>query len=247
MTLYNNFIIIFSLIIGSIMDNTNNTHIETSEHKYNNDFLKKNLTCATVLITQDKKNILFGKITLQNKYDLPKGKKEYDESDIEAASRELNEETGIFIPTNEYYKPECKKLFQLNYNKEKDISLFFIYDKNNVYLNDKSLKKLSCSTYFKLSDYENYHYENIDSIYNLDDEIPEIDDYKLLNIEKLISDELYVENHLNKSMSRLFKNRLVLKILNKFIGKYDYEEEWQYENNLPDRIFSNQFSLSSIN
>ena len=100
---------------------------------------------------------------------------------------------------------------------------------------------LSCSTYFKLSDYENYHYKNIDSIYNLDDEIPEIDDYKLLNIEKLISDELYVENHLNKSMSRLFKNRLVLKILNKFIGKYDYEEEWQYENNLPDRIFSNQF------
>ena len=58
MTLYNNFIIIFSLIIGSIMDNTNNTHIETSEHKYNNDFLKKNLTCATVLITQNKKNIL---------------------------------------------------------------------------------------------------------------------------------------------------------------------------------------------
>ena len=38
--------------------------------------LTKDVSCATVIISQDKQHILFGKIAMQNKYDLPKGKKE---------------------------------------------------------------------------------------------------------------------------------------------------------------------------
>ena len=108
----------------------------------------KATTCATVLLTKDRQDILMGSITLsRNKFDLPKGRAEPNESHLDAAIRELKEETGLIISATEYEEYLPFSLQNYSYNHEKNISIFFLYDKDGVWLKD--LNQLKCNSYFR--------------------------------------------------------------------------------------------------
>lgn len=81
------------------------------------------ITCGTIVT--DGKNILLGHSTGNMHWDIPKGMLDSGETVIQAAQRELFEETGI--------KAEIHNLIflhQQKYTKEKEICLFLLkYDK----------------------------------------------------------------------------------------------------------------------
>ena len=163
----------------------------------------KPLTCATILLSHDKKDILIGKITLQSKYDLPKGKLEENETEIEAASRELQEETGLSVSVDNYQSYSQYALYNMFFNKEKNISLFFLYDKDNQLISDENMANLKCH-----SDFE-YHQKMY----------PEIESFKKINIHETIDNLEHAETIFNKSMAKVLCSKVFKKRLSKFINE----------------------------
>lgn len=87
------------------------------------DMAKKIHTTCGVLIT-DGENLLICHPTHGRKWDIPKGKKEEGESEIDAAVRELREETGLIVNPSELeplglhdYKP-TKRLHLFKWSVE---------------------------------------------------------------------------------------------------------------------------------
>ena len=121
----------------------------------------KKITAAVVIIDSEG-NILGCHGTGKAKdsgYDFPKGCVEENEVDIEAAIRELREETDIYLD-------DSYRLIDAGvhpHNKEKNIHLF-IYKTNHF----PSLEQLKCSTYF-----ERYGKQ-----------FPEVDSYKIISKEE---------------------------------------------------------------
>jgi len=120
----------------------------------------KMTTCAIVLINSQG-DILgchgYGKPKNYG-YDFPKGCADVGESDVEAALRELNEETGIIA-----FNEELIDCGIYSHNKEKDIHIFII--KTECF---PDVNKLKCSTYFELNG----------------EQFPEIDDYRIISKEE---------------------------------------------------------------
>ena len=95
----------------------------------------------------------------ENGYDFPKGQNEPGESDIDAAIRELKEETGIILQFPERLI-DCGTY---KHNSEKNIHIF-LYQTENF----PDLSKLVCISFFKDS-----------GGYNC----PEVDGYKIIKKE----------------------------------------------------------------
>ena len=159
-------------------------------------FHRHNTSCATVIVSQDGKSILFGKVSLNNKYDLPKGRKEQGESYMLAAIRELREETGLDLSQEKYRSLAKAYLYNLPYNADKNISLFFLHDLKNELLNPASLYSLKCSTYF-----------------DAESTMPEMSEYTLLSVKSLLNNPRYAKRKLTKSMWRIFQLPQVRDIL----------------------------------
>jgi len=103
--------------------------------------MKKKVTAG--IIFHDGKKFLAVKPTGQNRWDVPKGCVEKDEKHLEAALREVKEETDI----DSYY---INKNFILDmgirsYNNEKDIHLFVYYGNIDFI----KLEECKCNSYFK--------------------------------------------------------------------------------------------------
>lgn len=163
----------------------------------------KATTCATVLLTKDRQDILMGSITLsRNKFDLPKGRAEPNESHLDAAIRELKEETGLIISATEYEEYLPFSLQNYSYNHEKNISIFFLYDKDGVWLKD--LSQLKCNSYFRK---KNGRIESCqapefeENSYNI---FPEFTGYALFNPHQFMHSEKQSNIFLNKPMAKIF-------------------------------------------
>lgn len=144
---------------------------------------KKKTTCAVFLY--DNKKFLACFPSFGEYYDLPKGIKEKNETDEEAAVRELYEETGTELNVD-----ELKRIGKFKYKEKKDLVLFSYKVKK---LPNISIYK--CVSRFNL--YKKYKTTNKD--YGI--MVPEIESYRYI---------LLRENEVRKYM----KPHLVSIILN---------------------------------
>lgn len=177
----------------------------------------KTITCATILLSKDKKHILVGKIGLQKKYDLPKGRMETGESEIETAIRELKEETGLVIDKFNYVQHQKNSIRNLFFNKDKNISIFFIYDKDNIWINDENMNKLKCSTYFTLNENKNNPTINMK-------QYPELEGFKKVDIHEILnsSQQSTIAYKLfNKSMAKVLLSKLFKNNFYQFVAELD--------------------------
>lgn len=133
----------------------------------------KNITAAVVMIDRDG-SILACHATGKGKdkgYDFPKGLVEVDESDLFAAMRELQEETGIWLYDPNGWWTKANRLIDCGiyrHNNTKDIHIF-------LYRVDEfpDLNQLECTSYFE-RDGKSY---------------PEVDSFKIIK-----KDERYMFN-----------------------------------------------------
>lgn len=125
----------------------------------------KQTTCAVVLI--DKNGSILGCHSYGQKenqgYDFPKGIKEENETDLEAAVRELYEETNIKLSQD-----DIEDLIDLGlhkHNKEKNIHIFLLKVDFQLVL---FLENLKCNSYFE----------------RRGEKYPEVDGYKIISKEE---------------------------------------------------------------
>lgn len=136
-------------------------------------------TCGIIYLLNDGK-FLICHATNNRYWSLPKGIKDKGESDIEAAIREIKEETGIIIDNpNKLYK-----YYDGVYNEFKDLAIF-IYNSEET---NKNIKELTCtSMYFDIKDKK---------------ELPEVDRYMFIDIEG-------AKRFMNSSQYKIVKSTLL--------------------------------------
>lgn len=119
------------------------------------------VSCGVIIVQNNQ--LLMCRVTGQGFWDLPKGCKEINESSIEAAVRELYEETSIIINKN-----ELKDLGEIEYNSHKRLNLF-------IYLGDLifDVNSLACLSSFKDKKTGQF--------------MLEVDSYEFLDFEEAIS------------------------------------------------------------
>lgn len=117
----------------------------------------KKTTCAVVIINSSG-DILGCHSCNRPTYDFPKGCVEPDESDIDAAVRELKEETGIDV--DKEILIDCGTY---NHNREKYIHIFL-----KQVSDFPDLNSLYCTTYFEM----------------YGKQFPEVDGYKIIKKEE---------------------------------------------------------------
>ncbi len=117
------------------------------------------LSCGFLIVHEDK--LLLCHVTQSNpsRWDIPKGEKEANESDIQCAIRELKEETGLTVLPNQVYD-----LGMFDYLPNKQLHLFKCNMDTLV-----DVKTLDCSSMFT-------RYSKL---------FKEVDDYKLIPMREL--------------------------------------------------------------
>jgi 8-oxo-dGTP pyrophosphatase MutT (NUDIX family) len=83
--------------------------------------MKKRVTAG--IIFHDGKKFFAARPTGKDKWDMPKGRVEDGENHVEAALREVEEETGIYVPS----LANMIDMGVRSYNDEKDIHLYIYY------------------------------------------------------------------------------------------------------------------------
>lgn len=132
---------------------------------------KKDISAGIVLMT-DKNNVLICKPSESNMWTFPKGSVEAKETSLEAAIREVKEETGFFVGRLKHY---LKPLPNSEYSHRGKICIFYLLP----HLQDDEFRKFP----FKCS-----------SIYK--NNIPEIEEYRIVNLDKAKSILHYSQKHL---------------------------------------------------
>ena len=163
----------------------------------------KKLSCG-VIVEDNQDRILAchptGKSFEKGNYDIPKGIQESDDnSEIETAVRELYEETGLQIPSNNM----LTDLGMFEYLKDKDLHLFYIKIDNDF----EHIGSFSCESTF------------IDSH---DNEKPEVNGYKFIDKEEL--DWFY--KSLQPVIEEAFNRLEHIEYMQNFIGsEFKYQGE----------------------
>lgn len=123
--------------------------------------MRKQVSCGVIFINTNKKTILMVHPTNQKEFwDFPKGKREEGETPLEAAIREVFEETSLVVDENELV--DCG---EFKYNNQKNIHLFFCFDK------EFSPYTLKCT-----------------SLVEKDGQVfPEVDEFEFFNLDDAIS------------------------------------------------------------
>lgn len=99
-------------------------------------------SCGTLVINH-KGQILLGRVPDKGNWEIPKGRQEPYESSLEAAKRELKEETGLEL--NDAYFEEIG-IFQ--YRPDKNLHLYKVYVADTI----EDLSALQCNSYFPCKD-----------------------------------------------------------------------------------------------
>jgi 8-oxo-dGTP pyrophosphatase MutT (NUDIX family) len=134
----------------------------------------KSLSCGVVLVNESRQ-ILMIHATNQHHWDIPKGTKNQDEREVDAALRELREETGVILDER-----DLTDLSWHIYNNYKDLWVF-IGVMPNVKTSD-----LHCTSH--------YTYNNC--------EIPEADEFAMIHLEDI---DKYCCNSLSRVMENSLK------------------------------------------
>jgi 8-oxo-dGTP pyrophosphatase MutT (NUDIX family) len=95
-------------------------------------------SCGTLIIN-DKGEILLGHVSDRDHWDIPKGRQEAEESLLEAAKRELKEETGL-----EFNDAFFEEIGTFAYRPDKNLHLYKVYVSDML----EDLDSLECSSYF---------------------------------------------------------------------------------------------------
>ena len=123
----------FILKIFKLKNMLNNINLINNYITTYNKYKKKIPTAGGIILYNN--NILLVKIKNSNKYGLPKGKKEKNESIYDTAIREVNEETGLnicsYIHDKFIYVNILNTKFYIINLKEK-INIFNNFDKNEI-------------------------------------------------------------------------------------------------------------------
>lgn len=123
--------------------------------------MTKQISCGIIFIDATEEKILMVHPTNQRDYwDFPKGRLESGETTLEAAIREVEEETSIVVDENDY----IQDLGFYNYNKHKNLHMYSCVDK------EFNINKLFCRT---MVDHAEPPY-------------PECDDFEMFSIEDAI-------------------------------------------------------------
>lgn len=98
-------------------------------------------TSCGVLVINRSRQVLLGHVTDKVHWELPKGRQQVGESTLEAAQRELKEETGLQFDTRAFYD-----IGDFDYKPNKRLHLY------KVYVRDGSIRPeaLSCTSFFPL-------------------------------------------------------------------------------------------------
>lgn len=138
---------------------------------------------AGVILFDSKKSVLFlAHVTGQRHWDIPKGGIDVDERAIEAAIRELREETGISLTPS-----QLVDLGEFKYNPKKDLHLFFSEIDSSTILCEHCV----CTSFF----------EN-----KIHQQVPEVDSFEwklypgaltfvVPNLQKILADVLNTRLH----------------------------------------------------
>jgi putative (di)nucleoside polyphosphate hydrolase len=95
-------------------------------------------SCGT-LVVNHRREILLGHVSDRDYWDIPKGRQEVEESPIEAARRELQEETGL-----DFNEAFFEEIGPFPYRPDKNLYLFKIYVADTL----QELDSLICTSYF---------------------------------------------------------------------------------------------------
>jgi 8-oxo-dGTP pyrophosphatase MutT (NUDIX family) len=95
-------------------------------------------SCGTVIVNSNKE-ILLCHATGTSFWDIPKGRRELMESPLDAAKRELMEETGLKFENTAF-----EEIGVFRFQKEKRLHLYLVRAPNNL----TDLEHLSCTSYF---------------------------------------------------------------------------------------------------
>jgi 8-oxo-dGTP pyrophosphatase MutT (NUDIX family) len=147
----------------------------------------RTVSCGVVILN-GRGDVLLCHATETSHWDIPKGQGEPGEAPLDAALRELVEETGIVLEA-----PRLKDLGRFVYRRDKDLHLFAV----RVSDDEVQLENCVCESYFPR------HRDGT--------MIPEMDDYKWVA-------PLEVEHYASRSLNTLFQTTLSLADLHHTLG-----------------------------
>jgi 8-oxo-dGTP pyrophosphatase MutT (NUDIX family) len=154
-----------------------------------NKALKMKTSCGIIIINE-KEEIFMGHSTGNKFYDIPKGLLEENETPIDCALRECEEETSLKFKTS-----ELNEIGLLPYNKEKNLHLFLVHTQKESII----LENLVCNSFFE------HHYTK--------KTVPEVDSFRWIPFSEI---ELNCAKSMGKLLLKLI-NEKTISISNKKI------------------------------
>ena len=149
--------------------------------------VERTVSCGVVILNTEGE-VLLCHATETSHWDIPKGQGDPGEAPIDAALRELVEETGIVLDAS-----RLKDLGRFVYRRDKDLHLFAV----RVTTEEVKLEACVCESYFP---------RRRDGVM-----IPEMDGYQWVS-------SLDVDGYASRSLARVFETTLSLVDLHQTLG-----------------------------